>query len=74
MLASTLRSMAQVTIQSIEQQTYDEYVRDLPNPALLTLLSLAPLQGAAIFQLISRADNIDRTLLLAIRINERPYS
>jgi len=51
MLASQLRSMCQVTIQSIEQQTYDEYVRDLPNPTLLTLLSLAPLQGAAIFQL-----------------------
>lgn len=51
MLASQLRSMCQVTIQSIEQQTYDEYVRDLPNPTLLTLLNLAPLQGAAIFQL-----------------------
>ena len=51
MLASQLRSMCQVTIQSIDQQTYDEYVRELPNPTLLTLLSLAPLQGAAIFQL-----------------------
>lgn len=51
MLASQLRSMCQVSIQSIEQQTYDEYVRDLPNPTLLTLLNLAPLQGAAIFQL-----------------------
>ena len=51
MLASQLRSMCQVTIQSIDQQTYDEYVRDLPNPTLLTLLSLSPLQGAAIFQL-----------------------
>lgn len=51
MLASQLRSLCQVTIQSIDQQTYDEYVRELPNPTLLTLLSLAPLQGAAIFQL-----------------------
>lgn len=51
MLASQLRSVTQVTIQSIEQQTYDEYVRDLPNPTLLTLLSLEPLNGAAIFQL-----------------------
>ncbi len=51
MLSSQLRSVTAVTIQSIEQQTYDEYVRDLPNPTLLTLLSLEPLNGAAIFQL-----------------------
>ncbi|MEX0846625.1 MAG: flagellar motor switch protein FliM [Ilumatobacteraceae bacterium] len=51
MLASQLRSVTQVSIQSIEQHSYDEYVRDLANPNLLTLLSLAPLSGAAIFQL-----------------------
>src|SRR3954468_16725840 len=39
MLASQLRSLTSVTIRSIEQQTYDEYVRDMPNPTLLTLLS-----------------------------------
>ncbi len=51
LLASQLRSVTQVMIHSIEQQTYDEYVRDLPNPTLLTLLSLPPLAGAALFQL-----------------------
>jgi flagellar motor switch protein FliM len=51
MLASQLRSVTQVNIKSIEQQSYDEYVRDLPNPTMLTLLSLAPLSGAAVFQL-----------------------
>jgi flagellar motor switch protein FliM len=51
MLASQLRSVTQVTIQSVEQHPYDEYVRDLANPNLLTLLSLEPLIGAAIFQL-----------------------
>jgi flagellar motor switch protein FliM len=51
MLASQLRSVTQVTIRSIEQHSYDEYVRDLPNPTLLTLLSLSPLSGAAILQL-----------------------
>jgi flagellar motor switch protein FliM len=50
MLASQLRTVTQVTIQSIEQLTYDEYVRELPNPTVLTLLSLAPLSGAAILQ------------------------
>jgi flagellar motor switch protein FliM len=51
MLASHLRSVTQVSITSIEQQSYDEYVRELPNPTLLTLLNLPPLSGAAIFQL-----------------------
>ncbi len=51
MLASQLRSVTQVTIQSIEQRSYDEYVRDLANPNLITMLSLEPLIGAAIFQL-----------------------
>jgi flagellar motor switch protein FliM len=51
MLASQLRSVTQVTIQSIEQNSYDEYVRELPNPTLLTLLSLEPLAGAAILHL-----------------------
>jgi flagellar motor switch protein FliM len=51
MLASQLRCVTSVTIQSVEQHSYDEYVRDLPNPTLLTLMSLSPLTGAAIFQL-----------------------
>ncbi|MCB0998706.1 MAG: flagellar motor switch protein FliM [Ilumatobacteraceae bacterium] len=51
MLASQLRSVTQVTIQSIEQHSYDEYIRDLANPNLLTLLSLEPLVGAAVFQI-----------------------
>ena len=51
MLASSLRTVAHVSIRSIEQHSYDEYVRELPNPTLLTLLGLAPLPGAAILQL-----------------------
>ena len=51
MLASQLRSVTQVSIVSIEQRSYDEYIRWLPNPTLLTMLSLAPLSGAALFQI-----------------------
>ena len=50
-LASQLRSVTSVTITSIEQRSYDEYVRWLPNPNLLTMLSLSPLSGAAILQI-----------------------
>jgi flagellar motor switch protein FliM len=51
MLASHLRTIARVSLKSIEQHSYDDYVRVLPNPTLLTLLSMAPLPGAAILQL-----------------------
>lgn len=51
MLASHLRTIAIVSIKSIEQHSYDEYVRELPNPTLLTLLGMSPLPGAAILQL-----------------------
>ncbi len=47
-LASTLRAVTQVTIRDIEPQPYDEYIREIPNPTALTMLSLRPLAGAAI--------------------------
>jgi flagellar motor switch protein FliM len=49
-LATTLRSGAQCTLGTVEQLTYDEYVRSLPNPSYLIVLSLSPLPGAAILQ------------------------
>lgn len=50
-LATSLRAIAQVTLTSVEQSTYDEYVRSLPNPSYLMILSLNPLPGAAVLQL-----------------------
>lgn len=49
--SSTLRAVSNVSVLSIEQLTYDEYVRDTPNPSHLSLLSLDPLPGVAILQL-----------------------
>ena len=48
--ATTLRAIGQVTLSSVEQLTYDEYVRSLPNPSYIVILSLNPLPGAAILQ------------------------
>lgn len=39
-LAASLRAVTQVSMGDLEQCTYDEYVRSIPNPALLTMLSL----------------------------------
>src|SRR3954470_12238246 len=50
-IATTLRAVAQVSLTSIEQLTYDEYVRSLPNPSFMVILSLNPLPGAAVMQL-----------------------
>lgn len=50
-LATTLRSVAHVTLTSVEQITYDEYIRSLPNPSYMTIVSLNPLPGAAMLQL-----------------------
>src|SRR2546423_784094 len=50
-LATTLRAVAHVSLTSVEQLTYDEYVRSLPNPSYMVILSLNPLPGAAVMQL-----------------------
>ncbi|MBV1892583.1 MAG: flagellar motor switch protein FliM [Ilumatobacteraceae bacterium] len=50
-LASALRAVVNVSIFNIEQRPYDEYVRNLPNPTVLTMLSLRPLPGLSILQM-----------------------
>jgi flagellar motor switch protein FliM len=50
-LSTTLRTVSQVQAKGIHQLTYDEYIRDIPNPTYLAILSLAPLAGASIFHL-----------------------
>lgn len=51
LLSSSLRVVSEVSVLSIEQLSYDEYVRDTPNPSHLSILSIEPLPGVAIFQL-----------------------
>jgi flagellar motor switch protein FliM len=50
-LATTLRAVAHCSLTTVEQLTYDEYVRSLPNPSFMIILSLNPLPGAAVLQL-----------------------
>jgi len=49
-LATTLRAIGQVSLISVQPLTYDEYVRSLPNPSYMVILSLNPLPGAALLQ------------------------
>lgn len=51
LLSTTLRAVSQVSVRKIGQQTYDEYVRDIPNPSYLAVLALRPLAGQAVLHL-----------------------
>ena len=63
-LSTTLRSVSTVTLAGVEQMTYDEFVQATPNPSMLAILSLEPLNGAALFHIPLPLANaaIDRLL------------
>jgi flagellar motor switch protein FliM len=47
-LSSTLRAVSQVSVADVGQSTYDEYIRDVPNPTYLGVLAMPPLQGSSL--------------------------
>ena len=50
-LSTTLRTVSQVSVASVDHISYDEYVSSSPDPSFLTLLQVEPLAGAGILQL-----------------------
>ncbi|MER3427143.1 MAG: flagellar motor switch protein FliM [Pyrinomonas sp.] len=46
-----LRTISEVTLLSVEQQAYVEYLYGLPDPTAIFTLSMQPLQGLAIIEL-----------------------
>ncbi len=50
-LSSTLRTLAPVTVQAIEQRTYDEYVSPMPSPTFMAILAVDPLPGSGVLHL-----------------------
>jgi flagellar motor switch protein FliM len=46
-----LRSVVQISVLSVEQLTYEEFVRSIPNPTILNIITLEPLEGNAIFEI-----------------------
>jgi len=50
-LSTTLRSVSQVSVSSVDHVSYDEYVRNSPELSFLAILNIDPLAGAAILQL-----------------------
>jgi flagellar motor switch protein FliM len=41
-LSGQLRSLSSVHVASVDQLTYEEFIRSIPNPATIALLSLYP--------------------------------
>jgi len=50
-LSAQLRSAVVVDVLSVEQITYDEFIRSIPNPTILSIVSLPPLEGNAILEI-----------------------
>lgn len=50
-LSTTLRAVSTMTLTSVDQMTYDEFIRQTPNPTVMAILSLEPLNGAGILQI-----------------------
>ena len=50
-LSGHLHSVIETKVSSIEQITYDEFIRSLPNPTILSLYTLNPLEGTLLMEM-----------------------
>lgn len=50
-LTGYLRNNIQVEVASVDQLTYEDFIRSIPSPTVLTIFLLNPLKGTAIVQL-----------------------
>jgi flagellar motor switch protein FliM len=55
LLTTRLRAVSSVTLASIEQLNYDEYVTSLDNPTVLAVVTIEPLPGTVVMELSSAA-------------------
>lgn len=52
-LGTSLRTGVTTTMDDVSQLTYDEYVRDLPSPTMLSILDMPPLKGLGMLHMPS---------------------
>lgn len=62
-LNSALRTVVQMEPLSVEQMSYDDYIRSMPNPTVLATIGLAPLPAAAVLEM-----NVQLALVLVDRM------
>jgi len=63
-LSSLLRTMMRIELLAIDQVSYDEYVRSMPNPTVIGQITLRPLNGIAVIEMGTATSStlIDRLL------------
>ena len=49
-LSAQLRALVQVHVASVDQLTYEEFIRSIPNPTTLGVINMDPLKGSAILE------------------------
>lgn len=50
-LSGTLRSRVLAKVASVDQVTYEEFIRSVPNPTILNIFSIPPLEGKGILEI-----------------------
>ncbi|MFZ5640287.1 MAG: flagellar motor switch protein FliM [Bacillota bacterium] len=46
-----LRTLVQMSVHAVEQLTYDEFIKTMPNPTIMNIFQMDPLAGNAIFEI-----------------------
>ena len=52
-LSALLRSLTHVHVASVDQLTYEEFLRSIPNPTTLGIINMDPLKGSAVLEIDS---------------------
>lgn len=50
-LSAQLRAMTHVHVASVDQLTYEEFIRSIPNPTTLAVIDMEPLKGNAVLEI-----------------------
>jgi flagellar motor switch protein FliM len=50
-LSAQLRALVQVHVASVDQLTYEEFIRSIPNPTTLAVINMDPLKGSAVLEI-----------------------
>ena len=50
-LSAQLRALVSVHVASVDQLTYEEFVRSIPNPTTMAVVNMDPLKGSAILEI-----------------------
>ncbi len=50
-LSAQLRSLVNVHVASVDQLTYEEFIRSIPSPTALAVINMDPLKGSAVLEI-----------------------